>query len=116
MPREFLGARYISHAEALKLLEEIEGELRGGEVAHRIPLKTLRYLKKFTKCDFEKVKELDEFLKELGVPEEVRVNIENICPKTVEELKVILEVGEGFSMDPEEMKEVVEKIKELLGE
>ncbi len=115
MPKEFLGARYVSHAEALKLLEQIEGELRS-EVAHRIPVKTLRYLKKFTKCELEKVKELDEFLKELGVPEEVRVNIENICPKTVEELKVILEVGEGYTMSPEEMKEVVNKIKELLGE
>ena len=66
------------------------------------------------KCTLDKVEELDKFLRELGLEEEVRVVIENICPTNKDLLRVILSVSKDVELTEEEMDEIINKIKELL--
>ncbi len=75
---------------------------------------SVRYLRLMLKCTLDKVEELDKFLRELGLEEEVRVVIENICPTNKDLLRVILSVSKDVELTEEEMDEIINKIKELL--
>ncbi|UXD22403.1 hypothetical protein IPA_04405 [Ignicoccus pacificus DSM 13166] len=69
-----------------------------------------------TKCDVDKVRELDQFLQELGLEEEVRVVIENICPTEKGLLRVMLDISPDVELSEEEMEAIIEKVKILLEE
>ena len=76
---------------------------------------SVRYLRMMLKCTLDKVEQLDEFLKELGLEEEVRVVIENICPTNKDVLRTILAISPDTELTEEEMDEIINKVKELLG-
>ncbi len=116
MPREQIEARFISNAEALEILEKRWKEL-GPELSkleYRPLDSAVRILREFVKCSVEKVKELDEFLKQLNLEEEVRVVIENICPTHKGLLRVLLDISSEVELSEEDLDLIVEKIKELL--
>ncbi len=116
MPKEQLEARYISNTEALVILEKRWREL-GPEVSkleYRLIDRAVRLLRLINKCTLDKVKELDEFLKELGLEEEVRVVIENICPTEKGLLRVLLDISSDVTLEEEDLDRIIEKVKELL--
>ena len=114
--KEQLEARYISNTEALVLLEKRWKELGPdvNKLEYTAINNAVRHLRLTLKCTLDKVKELDEFLQELGLEEEARVAIENICPTEVDFLKVVLQVVPDLELEEEEMQQIVEKVKELL--
>ena len=118
MPKEQLEARFISNAEALKLLEERWRELgpQVSKLEYRLIDRAVRLLRLINKCSLENVEKLDEFLQNLGLEEEVRVVIENICPTEKGLLRVLLDVSPDVEISEEEMDAIIEKIKELLNE
>ncbi|NPA84507.1 MAG: hypothetical protein GXO07_00695 [Crenarchaeota archaeon] len=75
----------------------------------------VRHLRLTLKCPTDKVRELDEFLKELGLEEEARVAIENICPTEPDFVKLVIQVVPDVELEDEELKAIAEKVKELLG-
>ncbi len=116
--KEQLEAKYISNTEALVLLEKRWREL-GPEVSklEYAPINSaVRHLRLTLKCTLDKVRELDQFLQEMGLEEEARVAIENMCPTNKDFLKLVLQVVPDLELSDEELEEIVQKVKELLSE
>jgi len=114
--KEQLQARFISNAEALEILEKRWKELgeKVSKLEYRPIDRAVRHLRDVVKCDLEKVKDLDKFLQELNLEEEVRVVIENICPQEKGLLRVLLDISSDVELSEEEMDVIIEKIKTLL--
>ena len=114
--RELLSARFIPNTKALMLLEKRWKELgpNVSKLEYSAIYNSVRYLRLMLKCTLDKVEELDKFLRELGLEEEVRVVIENICPTSKDLLRVILNISKDVELTEEEMDEIINKIKELL--
>ncbi|ABU82167.1 hypothetical protein [Ignicoccus hospitalis] len=114
--KEQLEARYISNTEALVMLEKRWKELGpdASKMEYTAITNSVRHLRLVIKCTLDKVRELDEFLKEMGLEEEARVAIENECPTEVDFLKVVLGVVPDLELSEEEMEQIVEKVRELL--
>ena len=114
--KEQLEAKYVSNAEALVMLEKRWREL-GPEVS-KLEYSTIdnavKHLRLTLKCTLDKVRELDEFLSEMGLEEEARVAVENQCPTSVDFLKLVLGVVPDLELSEEELQQIVEKVKELL--
>lgn len=112
---EILSTRHVSNPEALEILKKYYEELfkREGSVSP-IVSKTLEYLEKFSKIDAEKARELIKSLEEHGLKEETRVNIANICPDTVDELRSILMIeSKEKTFDPEIIETILEVVKQF---
>jgi len=115
--KEQLEAKYISNTEALVLLEKRWKELGpdASKLEYTAINNAVKHLRLTLKCTLDKVRELDEFLQEMGLEEEARVAVENTCPTEVDFLKLVLQVVPDLELEEEEMKAIVEKVKELLG-
>ncbi len=84
---EVVEEKCITVAEVKKLLEELEGEVE----LNTIQAITLEYARRFSKTEGSKARELVERLvKEKDLPEEIAVQIVNVMPESVEELRTIL--------------------------
>jgi len=78
--------------------------------------RTEEYLNIFVKLDHKKAGELRAKLEKLGIPrmgEEHIVKIIDILPKTVEELKIVLQ-GYPLTITKENMKKVVDTVLEFV--
>ncbi len=117
--RELLLAKFIPNTKALVLLEKRWRELgpNVSKLEYSAIYNSVRYLRLMLKCTLDKVEELDKFLQELGLEEEIRVVIENICPTNKDLLRLILAMKRDspVTLTEEEMDEIINKIKELLG-
>ncbi|WP_448578725.1 RNA polymerase Rpb4 [Thermosphaera sp.] len=90
-----LEEKPLTNPEALYELKKVTDRLQAQGVP--IPLlltRTYEYLKRFSKIPYEKVGEVKEFLRSKGLSEESIIMIVNICPKTVDELRPLLELEE----------------------
>lgn len=84
---EVLDEKCITVAEVKELLEQLGGEVE----LNTIQAITLEYARRFAKVEGSKARELVERLvEEKEMPEEVAVQIVNIMPESIEELRTIL--------------------------
>lgn len=111
-----IESRLLSNPEALKHLNKAYSRIMEKEAsAPFMIVKTLEYLKKFSKIDPEKVEELRGLLENYGLKEESIVMIMNICPKTVDEARVLLEYEERI-IETKIVEEIVDKLKQYCRE
>ncbi len=95
----------VTIAEARTLLEREEKNL------NTLQEDVLRYLRKFSKLEEDKAKELVEKLeKDFNLDKHVAVQIVNIMPEDVNTLKVLLPTGLLISEDT--LKKIVDVISE----
>lgn len=84
--------KFVSNAEALMYLKKYEDNIK---IAGSMPLlvtRVVEYLSKFSKIPIEKAPELREKLAAKGLKEKTIVMVMNICPKTVDELRSLMEL------------------------
>lgn len=104
---KIISYRDITLAEALELLEKRmnEGELNENQK------KMLEYLRKFSKIDSDKAKKLVERLTtELNIPRSDAVQIVNMMPTNLEELRNIIQSDRYYTT--EELQRILKVIRE----
>lgn len=106
MSFEIKGSREVSIPEVKRILEKRMDE---GDVSD-VVIRTYEYVRRFTKCDEEKIEELRSFLEERGFNEKTIAMVLSICPTTIEELRSLL-VFEDKTYDTDVLNEIVETIK-----
>ncbi|MEZ0393623.1 MAG: RNA polymerase Rpb4 family protein [Desulfurococcaceae archaeon] len=108
---ELVEERMISNPEALRLLEQALSEIvsKGGTPSQLL-MRTLNYLKKFSKVPPEKAPELYDELLRQGLKASTAVMIINVCPQSVDDLRLLLE-GEERIFDSEFMNDILNKVK-----
>ena len=76
---------------------------------------TYNYVNRFAKTDFKKAKKITSFLqKKYDIEEIYTINIVNIFPKTVPELRIILEKSfTGKTFNDEQLEVILEEIEEI---
>lgn len=113
MVKKVLSLKNVSIAEVREILEGREQEL---DVLQQ---RVLSYTRKFSKIPPGKAKELvDQLVEKYGLLEEEAVQVVNICPTTVEELRSVLSgykrLVSFLLFSEEKMRGVVELVKEAL--
>ena len=111
MSKRIISSEDITIPEALKLLEEA---LSKYESESEIIEEALAYLRKFAKIDPESARALvQELVSKFGIARMTAIQIVNIMPKHVEELKTILglEKREFSEKELQEMLEVINKYR-----
>lgn len=99
----------IALPQAAKIVEEVKEKYGLSQLQEKV----LDYLKKFSKINEEKAVELLEKLtKEYGVSEFSAVQIVNIMPKTVDELRAILAKETTKVFLPEDLEKMLSTINE----
>jgi DNA-directed RNA polymerase subunit F len=100
-----LSEKNLSYSEALRILEEEEAR----RDLSNIERYTLEYLRKFSKIrDPAKAREaVERLIKELDLPEVVAVQLVNVKPSDVQEVKVFVAYLSKVYTD-EELKKVLE--------
>jgi DNA-directed RNA polymerase subunit F len=100
-----LSEKNLSYSEALRILEEEEAR----RDLSNIERYTLEYLRKFSKIrDPAKAREaVERLVKELDLPEVVAVQLVNVKPSDVQEVKVFVAYLSKVYTD-EELKKVLE--------
>ncbi|WP_440058942.1 DNA-directed RNA polymerase subunit F [Thermogladius sp. 4427co] len=105
--------KLLSNPEVYHLLSGVIEKIR--EKEGNVPLilsKTFSYVEKHSKIRPEEVQSAISFLKGLGFKDETIVMIINICPKTVDELRILLDYEERY-IEENTLKEVVEYMKNV---
>lgn len=101
-----LKEKNITLIEVKKILEEKSKK----EELTIMEQTTLEYVRKFSKLEYEEAVKLMEELRKFGISEFGAIQIVNILPTTVEELRTIL-MKEETELTPEALKEIVKLIK-----
>ncbi len=110
MVKKIINIEDITIAEALELLEEKVQSVEHDEFLNQV----LDYLRRFCKVKPEEAKRLvDELVKTYGIARITAIQIVNIMPKSVEELKTILGIERREFKDAElqEMIELINKFR-----
>lgn len=106
----------LSNPEALMLISKVAKRIQEKEGSlNFILLRTLEYLKKFSKVDPERVAELRSKLEKHGLKQESIIMLINICPQTVDEARLLLELEERV-LDTELVEEIVNTLKQFCRE
>lgn len=104
---KMIRERIITLAEVKKILEEKSKK----EELSAIEQSTLEYARKFVKIDLNKAMELYKKLKELELSDFTIVQIINILPDTIEELRTLM-IKEEKEYDTDFLNKILEIIKE----
>lgn len=106
----------LSNPEALMLLSKVAKRIQEKEGSlNFMLLRTLEYLRKFSKVDPEQVSELRSKLEKYGIKQESVVMLINICPKTIDEARLILEIEERI-LETQVVEEIVNTLKQYCRE
>ena len=103
-----LKEKSITLAEVKKILED----KNKNEPLTTIEQTTLDYARKFAKIPYEKAIKLMEDLINLGVSEDIAIQIVNILPRTIEELRTIVMKREEREYEPEFLNKILELISQ----
>ncbi|MFZ8792228.1 MAG: RNA polymerase Rpb4 [Thermosphaera aggregans] len=88
-----LEEKPLTNPEALNELKKVIDRLQAqGAPIPLLLTRTYDYLKRFSKIPYERVGEVKEFLRSKDLREESIIMIVNMCPKTVDELRPLLEL------------------------
>ncbi len=108
---EVLNEEHLSNPEALKILKKIVGiiEEKEGSVSPLL-VKTLRYLSISSKMEPDVAIALKKKLRNYGLKDETIVMLINICPQTIDEARILLEL-EDKVFETDEVQEILETVK-----
>ncbi|ABN69877.1 DNA-directed RNA polymerase, subunit F [Staphylothermus marinus F1] len=108
---EILEEKLLSNPEAYKLLKKAVDKIqeREGSVSMLLS-KTLHYLSEFSKMEPESSEALRNVLKNMDLKDETIIMIINICPQTLDELRILFELEEKV-IDTETAQQILETIK-----
>lgn len=85
MPKRIISSQPITLAEVKKLLEEREQHLNA------LQLRTLSYVRRYSKLTIEQATWLvNKLMEEYGLEREEAVQVADICPETIDELRTVL--------------------------
>ncbi|MEM1682874.1 MAG: RNA polymerase Rpb4 family protein [Ignisphaera sp.] len=114
MPYRILGYRDIPNSIAKKILEEYLSKLHAVDVVAEPARSALEYLQIVSKCDPEKAKELIEKLQLMKLKDITIALILNICPSTLDELRMLL-AFETVTPEETELNKILDLVKEYCG-
>lgn len=105
MPRKIINEENITISEAKHIVEKaIKNKDEAGELQRR----TIDYLEKFVKLDFQQAKKLvKELVKEFKIEEVEAIQIVNCMPESIDEIRIIL-AGKGRIVETEKLKGILE--------
>ncbi len=108
---EVLNEEHLSNPEALKILKKIVGiiEEKEGSVSPLL-VKTLRYLSISSKMEPDVAIALKKKLRNYGLKDETIIMLINICPQTIDETRILLEL-EDKVFETDEVQEILETVK-----
>ena len=106
-----LEQRYVPLPVAKKIVEEL------GDIVQENPLlaRTYEYLSRFSKCDANAAERaVKRLIDEVGLSEIVAVNIVNVLPQSIHEIRPILEL-ERRVLSTEEVEKILNVLREECG-
>ncbi|KUO79586.1 MAG: RNA polymerase Rpb4 family protein [Vulcanisaeta sp.] len=112
MVKRIINSEDISMAEALRILEE---KVSNSGINEEIVNNTLDYLRKFSKVNPDKAKELvSELMKRFGLARLTAIQVVNVLPQTAEELRILLgsEKREFTDKDIEDMLNLLRNVNQ----
>lgn len=101
---KILKKRFITNSEANEMLKGIKLE-----EADQLQRRTLEYLTRFSKVDPETARRLKTKLMKCGLAEEEAVEVANIMPKSLEELRVLASGWRRF-IPTEKLEEILKAL------
>ncbi len=108
---EVLNEEHLSNPEALKILKKIVGIIEEKEgSASPLLVKTLRYLSISSKMEPDVAIALKKKLRNYGLKDETIIMLINICPQTIDETRILLEL-EDKVFETDEVQEILETVK-----
>ncbi len=108
---EILKEEHVSNVEAYKILKKVIQQIEEHEGS--VPpllVKTLTYLSKSSKLTPEEAISLKNVLLKYGLKQETAIMIVNICPETLDELRILFELEEKF-IDTETANEILKIVQ-----
>ncbi|MFP3160876.1 MAG: RNA polymerase Rpb4 family protein [Vulcanisaeta sp.] len=112
MVKRIINSEDISMAEALRILEE---KVSNSGINEDIVNNTLDYLRKFSKVNPDKARELvSELMKRFGLARLTAIQVVNVLPQTAEELRILLgsEKREFTDKDIEDMLNLLRNVNQ----
>lgn len=107
--RKILKSEEVTLAHAKKVLEEIS---ENSELDYMQQI-TLDYVSKFLKIDFKSAEDLlSKLIKEFNLERHIAVQIVNILPKTIEELRTITQQSKKVKDD--DLSKILQKVLEVI--
>lgn len=108
---KILREEHLSNPEAYKVLKEIVKKIEEKEGSVPFLLsKTLHYLSRASKMEAESAMALKKVLSKYNLKPETIVMIINVCPKTLDELRILFELEERI-IETDEAQEILDTIK-----
>lgn len=113
MPRRIVSSKPIPIAEVKRILEEREQYLNS------LQLRTLSYAKKYSKLTPEQAEVLiSRLMNEHGLEREEAVQVADICPETIDELRTVLSgyrrLVSFLLFSEEKMQKILDLVKQAL--
>ena len=113
-----IGEKTVSIPEVKEIMEYVKEqmeEIDSEEGMSHFQEITYNYVNKFAKIDVKKAKKIKKFLMEKYDFEEIyAINIINVFPKSVPELRIMLEKSfTGKTLNDEQLEVVLEEIEEI---
>jgi DNA-directed RNA polymerase subunit F len=107
--RKIINTEDVSMPEALRILED--RVLGGGQLLESEVLKnTLDYLRRFSKIDSQRARELiEELVKRFGIARITAIQLVNLMPTSIEEIRIILGI-ERREFTDQELQEVLDTL------
>ncbi|MCX8166042.1 MAG: hypothetical protein N3D79_05615 [Acidilobaceae archaeon] len=106
MRRKIVSKRYLTVYEARAILEE-----RKKEKVRELQERVWEYLSLFPTIELQRVREAYEHLRELGLSEEIAVNLLNICPENEEEVKLIISAQKDISFEGKIIESIISSVR-----
>lgn len=107
--RKILKSEEVTLANAKKVIEEL---LENSELDYMQQI-TLDYISKFVKIDFKSAEDLlNKLIKEFNLERHIAVQIVNILPKTIEELRTITQQSKKVKDD--DLNKILQRILETI--
>jgi DNA-directed RNA polymerase subunit F len=105
MPKKIINEENITISEAKHILEKtIKNKDEAGEFQRR----TIDYLAKFAKLDFQQAKKLvKELVKQFKIEEVEAIQIVNCMPESIDEIRIIL-AAKGKIIESEKLKGILD--------
>jgi len=113
LPRRIVSSKPIPIAEVKRILEEREQYLNS------LQLRTLSYAKKYSKLTPEQAEMLiSRLMNEYGLEREEAVQVADICPETIDELRTVLSgyrrLVSFLLFSEEKMQKILDLVKQAL--
>ncbi|MBS7654901.1 DNA-directed RNA polymerase subunit F [Candidatus Bathyarchaeota archaeon] len=104
MPRKIINEENLTISEAKHIVEKtIKNKDEAGELQRR----TIDYLMKFVKLDYQQAKKLvKELVKQFKIEEVEAIQIANCMPESVDEIRIIL-AAKGKIIESEKLKGIL---------